>query len=253
MLENYIHIHPEIQRAISFGYPVVALESYSIANTSTYPKNIEIINNICNIIRSNGAVPATIAIVNGVLKVGLTEEELDIVLMNNNISSSNINDLVFAISNNLTCTTKLAPSIKISNWSNINIIITNNINGLLKTKYNHIEITSDLQSLCCNEIFVICSEIESNIDINATLEYLNSNDVTILNQKTNTYKICSTSEIVKLLKIKNDLNINTGSLLLNSYPSSCEKLQYKCDVKQLYRSANTASKVAKELMLIYKK
>ena len=78
MLEKYLQIHPEVRKSISAGEPVVALGSGIISRNVNYPQGIKIANDICKIIRNCGAVPATIAIIDGILKVGLTEEEIEL-------------------------------------------------------------------------------------------------------------------------------------------------------------------------------
>lgn len=250
MLEKYLNIHPEVQKSISSGYPVVALESHSIVNAIDYPKNIEVSNNICKIIRDNGAIPATIAIINGVLKVGLTEEELNIILTDTKSTSANIADLPFAISQSLTCTTTLSSSITIANLANINVLLTNSISGFFKTDYNHIQIPSDLQKLCSNEIFIICNKVDTNIDLDFTLKYLESNNVIVLSHKATKYKINSTSEIAKTFKIKNDLNLGGGFLIINS--NFIVDNEQNSHIRQSYNNARLASKIAKDFSIICK-
>ncbi|SCI30822.1 MULTISPECIES: pseudouridine-5'-phosphate glycosidase [unclassified Romboutsia] len=250
MLEKYLNIHPEVQKSISFGYPVVALESHSIINTTNYPKNIEVSNKICEIIRNNGAIPATTAIINGILKVGLTEEELNILLTNSKTQSASITDLPFAISHSLTCTTTLSSAITIANLANINVLLTNKINGIFKTNYNQIQVPSDLQKLCSNEIFIISNKVNTDMDLDITLNYLESHNIIVLNNKAAKYKINSTSEISKIFKIKKDLNLDGGFLIINS--NLIVDSDENSHIKQLYINAELASKIARDISLICK-
>ena len=100
MLKKYLQVHPEVEAAVKEGRPVVALESTIISHGMPYPQNVEMASNVENIIRENGAVPATIAIIDGVLKVGLTKEEIEFLATSKNVVKASRRDLPFIISKN---------------------------------------------------------------------------------------------------------------------------------------------------------
>lgn len=249
MLKKYLDIHPEIQRSIYFGYPVVALESDIISTSIPYPQNIEISNNICKIIRMNGAIPATTAVINGILKIGLTEEEFELLLMNRISLSANVTDLPFVISKQLTCPTTLTATITIAKLLGLNIISTSRIDGFSEESSNHLQVSSHIQSICSEDIIIVCNDINTNTDIDITLNHLKSNNVITLEygkkQSSTSRSINSTNEIVNLIKIKSDLNLKNGVLILGQNSKSI--------IDKIYSSANLASKIATNFSLTLKK
>lgn len=235
MLDNYLDIHPEVQKSISSRYPVVALDSSSLFNNISYPKNIEAANNISKIIRNNGCIPATIAIINGVLKVGLTQEDIEIISMIKNLKMVNPNELPYIISNKLTRTTTLASSIKIANLSNIIMLSTNNI-----------ESNSDIEDIIHSNISVVYNNISENLNENNTIDYLYSKGTTIIDSKS----YC-TDKISNIIKIKSDLNLNGGTLIsTNIYSPNLSNED--CIIKTLSHNTELASKVASNLFTIKK-
>ena len=235
MLDNYLDIHPEVQKSISSRYPVVALDSSSLFNNISYPKNIEAANNISKIIRNNGCIPATIAIINGVLKVGLTQEDIEVISMIKNLKMVNPNELPYIISNKLTRTTTLASSIKIANLSNIIMLSTNNI-----------ESNSDIEDIIHSNISVVYNNISENLNENNTIDYLYSKGTTIIDSKS----YC-TDKISNIIKIKSDLNLS-GSTLISTNISSPNLSSEDCIIKTLSHNTELASKVANNLFTIKK-
>ena len=132
MLEKYLQIHPEVRKSISAGEPVVALGSDIISRNVNYPQSIKIANDICKIIRNCGAVPATIAIIDGILKVGLTEEEIELLSLSKNIANAGRKDLPFIISKKQTCSTTIAASMILASLAGIKVLATSSIGGVIE-------------------------------------------------------------------------------------------------------------------------
>ena len=235
MLDNYLNIHPEVQKSISSRYPVVALDSSSLFNNISYPKNIEAANNISKIIRNNGCIPATIAIINGILKVGLTEEDIEVISMIKNLKMVNPNELPYIISKKLTRTTTLASSIKIASLSNIIMISTNNI-----------ETESDIEDIINSNISVVYNNISGILNTNDTIDYLCSKGTTIINSNFD----CP-HKISNIIKIKSDLNLNGGTLISTNI-SSHNLNNEDSIIKTLSYNAELASKITHNLCTIKK-
>ena len=258
MLEKYLHIHPEVQRTISSREPVVAISSDIIVKDTNYNSNIKIANDICKIIRNCGAVPATTAIINGILKVGLTEEEIEFLSLDKNITTITKKDIPFAISKKQTHSTTISSSIVLSNLAGIKVLVTSSI--------GKINIYSDLHELGKSNIALICSGINSTLDKKSTLEYLNTKEIPIIGYKTDKlpifsdienhievdYKIDSPLEISKLLKSKLDLELDGGMIISNKIKKEINTNNSDIDIKLLHNNVKLASDISKNLSKLYK-
>lgn len=248
MLEKYLHIHPEVQKAIAFGEPIVALDSSFISHGLSYPENIEHANNMCTIIRDNRVVPATIAIINGILKVGLIQDELEFLAINKNIIRANKKDLPFMISKKLTGTFTIDATIMLANLAGIKIITTYQTEKFYMDtqEINNFE---NLHELANTEVVVVYSEVKSSLDIGLTLDPLENKNVTVIEYNTDNandlhtrkkifkidYKAHSSLEIAKALQVKWDLNLNGGVLITNAT-----------------NNVKLACEIAKDLSMLYK-
>jgi len=235
MLDRYLNVHTEVQKSIYSRSPVIALDSSSLFNNIHYPRNIEVANNISKIIRNNGCIPATIAVINGVLKVGLTQEDIAVISMIKNLKIVNPSELPYVILNKLTGTTTLASSIKIASLSNIIMLSTNNIESI-----------SDIESIIYSNVSVVYNNISKNLDDINTMDYLYSKGVTIIDSKS----YCS-DKISNIIKIKSDLNLNRSTLISTDISSSNLSNEDSI-IKTLYHNAELASKIASNLLTIKK-
>lgn len=248
MLEKYLHIHPEIQKSIFANDPVVALDSSMIFDNLHYPENIELLNNICKEIRHKGVIPATIAIINGILKIGLTETELEFLSLNKDLSSCNKNNLPFAISEKLTCTTCLDTCIILAHMAGLKLIVTGkNINSdyFNKNVYN-----MDLYEFSCKNITIICNDNISLDFLNNTyvpvIKYIEHKDDNLFPKNLISHQASTSSiEIAKYLKIKYDLNLDGCMIIANSQNNNF-------DTKSIYNNVLLASKITKHLSTLYK-
>ena len=263
MLEKYLQIHPEVQKSISAGEPVVALGSDIISNDTHYPKNINVTNDICKVIRNCGAIPATIAIIDGILKVGLTEEEIELLSLNKNIINADRKDIPFVISRKQTCSTTIAASIVLANLAGIKVFATSHLQGVRRESDNIFDISTDLRELVNTDIAVICSGINSTLNIGSALEYLNTNGVPVIGYKTNEisssyerknsfavdYNIDSPLEISIVLKAKWDLKLRSGVLIVN--PIINDEIE-DSNIQLIYNNAKLAADITKNLYKLYK-
>ena len=236
MLEKYLHIHPEVKRALSEGQPVVALESTIISHGMPYPKNIEMAKNVSKIIRENGAIPATIAIIDGILKVGLTTEEIEFLGTSKDVLKASRRDLPFIISKKLNGATTVATTMILANLAGVKVFATGGIGGVHRGAQETFDISADLQELANTNVAVVCAGAKSILDIGLTLEYLETNGVPVVGFGTEEfpafytrksgfgvdYKVDSSMEVANALKAKWDLDFKGGMVIGNPIPKKFE-------------------------------
>lgn len=236
MLEKYLQVHPEVQKAVAAGQPVVALESTIISHGMPYPKNVEMAKNVSKIIRDNGAIPATIAIIDGVLKVGLTTEEIEFLGTSKNVLKASRRDLPFIISKKLTGATTVATTMILANLAGVKIFATGGIGGVHRGAEKTFDISADLQELANTDVAVICAGAKSILDIGLTLEYLETNGVPVIGFGTDEmpafytrksgfgvdYRVDSSMEVAEALKAKWDLGLKGGMVIGNPIPEEFE-------------------------------
>lgn len=262
MLEKYLQVHPEVQKAIEAGEPVVALESTIISHGMPYPKNVEMAKNVSKIIRENGAVPATIAIIDGVLKVGLTEEEIEFLGTSKNVVKASRRDLPFVISKKLHGATTVATTMILASLAGVKVFATGGIGGVHRGAQETFDISADLQELANTNVAVICAGAKSILDIGLTLEYLETNGVPVIGFGTEEfpafytrksgfgvdYRVDSSMEVATALKAKWDLNLKGGMVIGNPIPE-----EFEMDYDTITNAIETALKEAEENNIAGKK
>lgn len=262
MLEKYLHIHPEVKKALSEGQPVVALESTIISHGMPYPKNVEMAKNVSKIIRDNGAIPATIAIIDGILKVGLTSEEIEFLGTSKNVLKASRRDLPFIISKKLNGATTVATTMILANLAGIKVFATGGIGGVHRGAQETFDISADLQELANTNVAVVCAGAKSILDIGLTLEYLETNGVPVVGFGTEEfpafytrksgfvvdYKVDSSMEVASALKAKWDLDLKGGMVIGNPIPES-----FEMDYDTINNAIETSLKEADENNITGKK
>ncbi len=255
MLEKYLQVHPEVQKAVAAGQPVVALESTIISHGMPYPKNIEMAKNVSKIIRENGAIPATIAIIDGVLKVGLTEEEIEFLGTSKDVVKASRRDLPFIISKKLTGATTVATTMILADLAGVKVFATGGIGGVHRGAETTFDISADLQELANTNVAVICAGAKSILDIGLTLEYLETNGVPVIGFGTDEmpafytrrsgfgvdYRVDSSMEVAQALKAKWDLNLKGGMVIGNPIPE-----EFEMDYDTINNAIESALKEAEE-------
>jgi pseudouridylate synthase len=262
MLEKYLHIHPEVKKALSEGQPVVALESTIISHGMPYPKNVEMAKTVSKIIRENGAIPATIAIIDGVLKVGLSTEEIEFLGTSKDVLKASRRDLPFIISKKLNGATTVATTMILANLAGIKVFATGGIGGVHRGAQETFDISADLQELANTNVAVICAGAKSILDIGLTLEYLETNGVPVVGFGTEEfpafytrksgfgvdYKVDSSMEVATALKAKWDLDLKGGMVIGNPIPE-----EFEMDYDLITNAIETALKEAEENNITGKK
>lgn len=255
MLEKYLDINPEVLEALNEGKAVVALESTIISHGMPYPKNVETALNVEKIVRDNGAIPATIAILNGKLKVGLTEDEIEYLGKAENVVKTSRRDIPFIAAKKLDGATTVASTMIIAALAGIKVFATGGIGGVHRGAQETFDISADLQELAHTNVAVVCAGAKSILDIGLTLEYLETQGVPVVGFGTEElpafytrksgfkvdYKVDSANELATAIKAKWDLGLNGGLVVANPIPK-----QYEMDYNIITKAINDAVKEAEE-------
>ena len=235
-LNSYLDIHPEVENALNSKQPIVALESTIISHGMPYPENIETALMVEDTVRANNAIPATIAIIKGRLKVGLTKKEIEFLAANDEIRKISRRDLAITVSQKLSGSTTVASTMIIAHLAKIAVFATGGIGGVHRGAEKTLDISADLEELSRTNVCVVCAGAKSILDIGLTLEYLETKGVPIIGYKTSDlpafyssksgfnvdYRVDSAFDISEILKTKWSLSINGGVLITNPIPKTFE-------------------------------
>lgn len=229
---KYIEISEEVKTAIAENKPVVALESTIISHGMPYPQNLETALEVENTVRNNKAVPATIAIINGKIKIGLNRRDIEFLSNEKNILKASRRDIPVIVSQKLSAATTVSATMICANLASIKIFATGGIGGVHRNAQQTLDISADLQELARTSITVVSAGAKSILDIGLTLEYLETLGVPVIGYRTNefpafytrksgfnmNYKIDTPEEIANLIKAKYDLGLRGGVLVANPIP-----------------------------------
>ncbi|MBS4535384.1 pseudouridine-5'-phosphate glycosidase [Clostridium sp. D2Q-14] len=249
MLEKYIEINEEVKDALENKKPVVALESTIISHGMPYPQNVETAREVERIVRENGSIPATVAILGGKIKVGLTDEELEYLGRSESVVKTSRRDLPFIISKELDGATTVATTMIIADLANIRVFATGGIGGVHRNAQDTFDISADLMELANTDVAVVCSGAKSILDIGLTLEYLETQGVPVIGFGTEEfpafytrksgfkvdYSVKSEKELAKAIKTKWDLNLKGGLVIGNPIPK-----EYEMDYNEIDKAINNA-------------
>jgi len=235
-LNSYLDVHPEVENALNSKLPIVALESTIISHGMPYPKNIETALMVEDTVRANKAIPATIAIIKGRLKVGLTNEEIEFLATNDEVRKISRRDLAIAVSQKLSGSTTVASTMIIAHLAKIAVFATGGIGGVHRGAEKTFDISADLEELSRTNVCVVCAGPKAILDIGLTLEYLETKGVPVIGYKTSElpafyssksgfnvdYRVDSAFDIAEILKTKLRLSIEGGVLVTNPIPKKFE-------------------------------
>ena len=177
---NYLEIKPEVREALANGKAVVALESTIIAHGMPYPKNVETALAVEDVIRKNGAVPATIAIIDGVIKVGLTPEEIEYLGTAKGVMKVSRRDFPVVMAKKMDGATTVAGTMMAAAMAGIKVVVTGGIGGVHRGAGETHDISADLEELKQTNVTVVCAGVKSILDIPGTLEYLETKGVPVV-------------------------------------------------------------------------
>ena len=233
VLNRYLDIHPEVAEAIAAGKPVVALESTIISHGMPYPQNVETALQVERIIRENGAVPATIAIIGGRLKAGLSTEEIEYFGKKGQaIHKASRRDLAVLCARGEDGATTVTTTMIIAHMAGIQIFATGGIGGVHRGAETTMDISADLEELGQTPVMVVCAGAKSILDLGLTLEYLETKGVPVIGYGTEElpafytrqsgfrvdYRIDTPQELAAAFKASQDMGLKSGMLVCNPIP-----------------------------------
>ena len=257
MLKNHLEVSEEVKHALENNIPVVALESTIISHGMPYPQNVETALKVESIVRENGCVPATTAIINGKLKAGLSKEEIELLGKEGlKVSKVSRRDIPYIVANKLNGASTVATTMIIASLAGIKIFATGGIGGVHRGAETTMDISADLQELANTNVAVVCAGAKSILDLGLTLEYLETNGVPVLGNQTKElpafytrksgfeldYAINSPAEFANVLKSKWDLGLNGGVVIANPIPE-----EYSMDNNVISKAINEAVEEAEKL------
>ena len=232
-MNAYLDIKPEVAQALKEGRPVVALESTIISHGMPYPQNVETALNVERIVRENGAVPATIAIIGGRLKAGLTEEEIEYFGKKGQaIAKASRRDLSVLCARGEDGATTVATTMIIAHMAGIRVFATGGIGGVHRGAETTMDISADLEELAQTPVMVVCAGAKSILDLGLTLEYLETKGVPVLGYGTEElpafytrqsgfrvdYRMDSPKELADAWRTQNNMGLKGGMLVTNPIP-----------------------------------
>lgn len=233
-MNSYLDISPEVAAALADGKPVVALESTIISHGMPWPQNYETARQVEQIIRDAGAVPATIAILDGRLKAGLSDDEIQVLAKaGQEVAKCSRRDLPYVIARGQHGATTVAATMIIADLAGIRVFATGGIGGVHRGAQQSFDISADLQELAHTSVAVICAGAKSILDLALTREYLETQGVPVLGYQTETlpafytrdsdetvdYRLDSDAEIADFLAAKWALGLDGGVVIANPIPT----------------------------------
>lgn len=234
MYKQYLEYSEEVLQAKKENRPIVALESTIISHGMPYPQNVTTAKEVEDIIRKNGAVPATIAILDGKIKIGISDEELEFLAQSKDIEKASRRDLPYIISKKKNGATTVAATMICAALAEIDVFVTGGIGGVHREAETTMDISADLQELAQTNVAVVCAGAKSILDIGLTLEYLETHGVPVVGYETDVlpafytrtspfhvnYRVDSVDEAADLIKTKWELGLNGGVVIANPIPEN---------------------------------
>ncbi len=254
-LNKYLDVAPEAAEALKAGKPVVALESTIISHGMPYPRNVETALNVERIIRDGGAVPATVAIIGGRLKAGLSGEQIDYLgKAGSGVAKASRRDLPVLVAKKLDGATTVAATMMIAAMAGIRVFATGGIGGVHRGAETTMDISADLEELAETPVMVICAGAKSILDLGLTLEYLETRGVTVIGYGTSElpafytrksgfgvdYELDTPEELAEAFHVKRELGLRGGMLVTNPIPE-----QYGMDKAVIDKAIDAALAEAK--------
>ena len=254
-IEKYLDIKAEVKQALAEGKPVVALESTILSHGMPYPQNLEFAAKVEDVIRAEGAVPATIALIGGKIKVGLEKEDLEIMCRAENVGKVSRRDFAIYIAEKKTGATTVASTMMCAAAAGIKIFATGGIGGVHRGGEDSMDISADLQELGHTPVAVVCAGAKQILDIGRTLEYLETMGVPVIGNGTDEFPAfyCRNSgykldyaardeaEIARIIRTSNELGLKGGMLIGNPCP-----VEYAQDFNEMEKVIQVALKDAEE-------
>jgi len=262
-MNKYLDIAPEVKKALEEGKPVVALESTIISHGMPYPRNVETALMVEKTVRDNGAVPATIAIIGGRLKAGLSHEEIEYLgKTGRGVTKASRRDLPALVARGADGATTVTTTMIIAHMAGIKIFATGGIGGVHRGAETTMDISADLQELAQTPVMVVCAGAKSILDLGLTLEYLETHGVPVIGYGTEElpafytrksgfgvdYRVDSEEELAAMFAAQRDLGYKGGMLVTNPIPEeyAMDKAVIDAAIEEALRQCAEAGVKGKE-------
>ena len=230
--ESLLDIKADVKEALLNNKPVVALESTIISHGMPYPENVEMAKKVESIIRSEGAVPATIAIMDGKIKIGLSDEDLETLAKAKHVEKVSRRDFAIVIAKKQLGATTVASTMMAAHMANIKFFVTGGIGGVHRGYEDTLDVSADLEELAQTNVNVICAGAKAILDLPRTMEYLETKGVSVVGYKTKMLPAFYTrtssiklhsyvdtpEELASMIHVKEQLNLKGGILIVNPIP-----------------------------------
>lgn len=254
-MRKYVSYSEEVKEAMKFGKPLVALESTIITYGMPYPQNVSTAREVQQIIRDHGAVPATIAIMDGKIKIGLSDEELERFGDCKGVIKASKRDIGHLIATKQPGATTVAASIFFADLARIRVFTTGAIGGVHRGVEDTLDISADLEEFSRSSVAVVCSGAKSILDLGKTLEYLETKGVPVLGYRTDVfpsfytrgseyrvdYRMEDVNSIAETLRVKWDLGLDGSVIIANPIPE-----EHAMDQRHMEQLVSAALEEAKE-------
>ena len=256
IMNKYLDISPEVQQALAEGKPVVALESTIISHGMPYPKNVETALLVEKTIRDNGAVPATIAIIGGRLKAGLSPEEIEYLgKSGRKVAKVSRRDLAAIVARGADGATTVTTTMIIAHMAGIRVFATGGIGGVHRGAETTLDLSADLEELANTPVMVVCAGAKSILDLGLTLEYLETKGVPVIGYGTDElpafytrrsgfgvdYRVDTPAQLAAMFKAQQELGMKGGMLVTNPIPE-----QYAMDKEVIDAAIDQAVRESRE-------
>lgn len=231
-MQEWIKYSEEVKEAKKSGKPIVALESTIISHGMPYPQNVQTAKEVEEIIRENGAVPATIAIIDGIIRIGLNDEELEFLGKSDDIAKTSRRDIPYLIAAKKHGATTVSATMICAQLADIHVFVTGGIGGVHRGAEQTMDISADLQELANTNVAVICAGAKSILDLGLTMEYLETQGVPVVGYETDmlpafftrtspykvNYRLNAPNEVADMMKAKWNLGLKGGMVIANPIP-----------------------------------
>jgi len=254
-ISEYISYSKEVYEALSLNKPVVAIESAGTFEAYSYPMNRDLAVRVADCIRQKGAVPAYIAVINGIIKVGLEPDEVEYLAKQTGLIKASRRDLAILLTKKYDALTAVAAAMTVAALAGIKVVTGGGIGGVHRGAETSFDISADLEEFCKSDVVVVCSGAKSILDLKLTMEYLETHAVTLAGYRTHElpaymaihsgckleYSFDSPGEVADCYRLKKELGVPGGILLTNPVDESVA-----VDSEKMNRAIDKAVNKAKE-------
>ena len=235
-MKQYLEFSKEVKEAIEAGKPIVALESTIISHGMPYPQNVQTAREVEQIVRDGGAVPATMALIDGKIKIGLSDNELEMFGNADNVAKASRRDIGYLLATKQLGATTVAATMICADLAGIRVFVTGGIGGVHRGAETTMDISADLEELGKTNVAVVCAGAKSILDLGLTLEYLETKGVPVVGYGTDelpafftrksgfpvNFRSDRADEVAGMRKAKWDLGLEGGAVIANPIPEEDE-------------------------------